>query len=94
MSKRIKIDPTHLNEIGKRFIACSEENIAMANELKGLIDGLDGQWEGNTKERFHRAYQDADQQLAGVSAILKQVGEELNAIAERFRVVDETTYSG
>ena len=94
MSKRIKVDPEHLNEIGKKFIACSEQNIAMANELKGLIEGLDGQWEGNTRERFHKAYQDADKQFDGVSAILKQVGEELQAIAERFKTVDETTYSG
>ena len=49
MSKRIKVDPEHLNEIGKKFIACSEQNIAMAKELKGLIEGLDGQWEGNTR---------------------------------------------
>lgn len=93
MSKRIKVDPEHLNEIGKKFIACSEQNIAMANELKGLIEGLDGQWEGNTRERFHKAYQDADTQFAGVSEILQQVGEELQAIAQRFKTVDETTYS-
>ena len=66
----------------------------MAKELKGLIEGLDGQWEGNTRERFHKAYQDADTQFDGVSAILRQVGEELQAIAERFKTVDETTYSG
>ncbi|MBP1903395.1 WXG100 family type VII secretion target [Paenibacillus turicensis] len=94
MSKRIKIDPDHLNDIGKKFIACSEKNIAMAQELKGLIEGLNGQWEGNTKERFHQAYQDADQQLTSVSTVLQQVGEELNAIAERFKIVDESTYSG
>ncbi|MNJ62834.1 hypothetical protein D3C77_586890 [compost metagenome] len=93
MGKRIKIDPEHLNRIGNRFLACSGQNVTMAKELKSLIDGLNGEWKGNTKERFHQAYKDADQQLVNVSTILQEVGEELNAIAERFKQVDDSTYS-
>lgn len=93
MGKRIKIEPEQLKRIGDRFLSCSEQNVNMAKELKSLIEGLSGEWEGNTKERFHKSYQDADQQLIGVSTILQEVGQELNAIAERFKQVDDSTFS-
>jgi WXG100 family type VII secretion target len=90
MAQRIKIDPDQVLKIGGRFLKCSNDNISMANDLRTLIDGISGEWEGKSRERFYFSYKDAHKQLENVSIILKDVGEELNAIAERFRVADTT----
>ncbi|OAB38453.1 WXG100 family type VII secretion target [Paenibacillus glacialis] len=90
MSQRIKIDPDQLFKIGNRFLKCSSDNIAMANELRTLIDGISGEWDGKSRERFYASYKDAHKQLENTSIVLNDVGEELNAIAERFRVADTT----
>lgn len=90
MSKLIKITPEQLNELGGKFLACSEQNTAMAKELTNLMNGVKGDWEGVSKERFFQSYSNADKELNNVSVLLKDVGDELKAIAERFRTADET----
>ncbi|WP_435924039.1 WXG100 family type VII secretion target [Paenibacillus sp. DYY-L-2] len=91
MSNRIKIEPEQIKKIGDRFLQCCESNLTMAKELKSLIDGLEGNWEGKSREKFYSSYQDAHKQLESASTLLKSVGTELNAIAERFRKTDEST---
>ncbi|ANS75332.1 hypothetical protein AWM70_12540 [Paenibacillus yonginensis] len=91
MASRIKIEPEQIQRIGERFLECCEQNLAMAKELKALIDGLGGDWEGKTRERFYTSYQDAHKQLESASTTLKSVGDELKAIAERFKKTDLST---
>ncbi|MBB6020894.1 WXG100 family type VII secretion target [Paenibacillus sp. JGP012] len=88
MADRIKIEPERIKEIATRFLASSQENIALSRELKSLIDGITGEWEGKSQERFYSSYKDAHVQLESVSTVLKDVGDELNAIAERFNKAD------
>jgi WXG100 family type VII secretion target len=89
MAKSIKIDPEKMREIGLCFVQSSETNKTMAAELKKLIDSLVADWQGASQERFHIAYSDAHKQLETVSITLKSVGDELKAIAERFRTADD-----
>ncbi|MDR0268495.1 WXG100 family type VII secretion target [Paenibacillus sp.] len=91
MGNRIKIDPEQIQRIGDRFLQCCDQNLSMAKELKSLIDGLQGDWEGKSRERFYSSYQDAHKQLESASTLLKSVGDELKAISERFRKTDEST---
>lgn len=88
---RIKINPEQLDQAASRFLACSEQNLAMAQELKTIVDGMSGEWEGVTRERFYQSYTGSHEQLQSVSETLKTVGDELKAIAERFRTADETS---
>ncbi|AEI45644.1 hypothetical protein KNP414_07134 [Paenibacillus mucilaginosus KNP414] len=60
----------------------------MAAELKSLVQGLTGDWEGAARERFFQSYTGAHKELEQVSVMLKEVGEELQAIASRFRQAD------
>ncbi len=89
MSKLIKVTPEQLLEIGNKFLASSNQNNNMATELEKLINGLSGQWQGVSKERFYTAYSNADKDLKQVSILLKDVGDELKAIANRFKEADE-----
>lgn len=89
MSKTIKINPQRMSEIGDKFIKSSEQNKTLAGDLKGLIEGLVAEWQGASQERFHSSYSDAHKQLEKVSVLLKDVGDELKAIADRFRAADE-----
>lgn len=52
---KIKINPEQLNEAATRFLACTQQNLEMAQELKGIIDGMSGEWEGVTRERFYQS---------------------------------------
>lgn len=88
MADKIKVDPERLTEIGDRFLTSSEESISMAKELKSLIDGVTGEWEGKSRERFYSSFKDAHVQLESISTVLKDVGDELKAIAERFKQAD------
>lgn len=88
MADRIKIDHEHVRQIGERFQRSSEQSLTLAKELKSLIDGLTGEWEGASRERFYSSYQDADKELASTAKVLKDVGDELTAIAERFKQAD------
>lgn len=87
---KIKINPEQLDQAATRFLACSQQNLEMAQELKGIIDGMSGEWEGVTRERFYQSYTGSHEQLQSVSETLKSVGEELKAIAERFRTADNS----
>lgn len=86
---KILVTPQQLDEIGEQFLTASEQNLAMSKKLRGLVDGLHGEWEGVSQERFYQSYTDAHLQLDNVSAMLKEVADELMAIAVRFRTVDE-----
>lgn len=86
---KILVTPQQLDEIGQQFMSASERNHEMAKKLRGLVDGLQGQWEGVSQERFYQSYNDAHLQLDHVSGMLKEVADELMAIATRFRTVDE-----
>lgn len=88
MADRIKIEPERIKEIATRFLASSQESIALSRELKSLIDGITGEWEGKSQERFYSSYKDAHAQLESVSTVLKDVGDELKAISERFIKAD------
>lgn len=90
MADLIKIEPERIKEIAARFTASSQESIALSRELKSLIDGITGEWEGKSQERFYSSYKDAHVQLESVSTVLKDVGDELKAIAERFSKADST----
>ncbi|MDQ0110661.1 WXG100 family type VII secretion target [Paenibacillus harenae] len=86
----IKITPEELDRIGGQFLKCSEYNKTMASDLEKLIKNLSAQWQGSSKERFYKSYTSAEQELKNVSVMLKDVGDELKAIAERFRQADQT----
>ncbi|NMO94322.1 WXG100 family type VII secretion target [Paenibacillus lemnae] len=88
---KIKINPEQLDEAAARFLACSQSNLDMAVELKGIIDGMSGEWEGVTRERFYQSYTGSHEQLQSVSETLKTIGDELKAIADRFRSADESS---
>lgn len=90
MADLIKIEPERIKEIAARFTASSQESIALSRELRSLIDGITGEWEGKSQERFYSSYKDAHVQLESVSTVLKDVGDELKAIAERFSKADST----
>lgn len=93
MAETIKVNPEQLRELSQQFKACSEQNTAMANKLKTLVDGMEGEWKGVSQERFYESFKDAHTKFEQVTQLLNDVAAELGAIAERFRVVDES-YQG
>jgi WXG100 family type VII secretion target len=86
----IKISPDELDRIGEKFLQCSNYNKDMALELEKLIKDLSTQWLGASKERFYKSYTSAELELNNVTVLLKDVGDELVAIAKRFREADQS----
>jgi WXG100 family type VII secretion target len=50
---------------------------------------MEGQWEGMTKQRFFQEFQEASKQMQAFVTTLNSISQELTAIANKFRTVDQ-----
>ncbi|MBH8593633.1 WXG100 family type VII secretion target, partial [Paenactinomyces guangxiensis] len=56
---RILITPEEVEQVAQQFKVKREESSQIINALNQQIQGLEGQWDGMTKQRFFQDFQEA-----------------------------------
>ncbi|GIP21551.1 MULTISPECIES: WXG100 family type VII secretion target [Paenibacillus] len=90
MAGRITISPEHVEQIAKQFKMSSEESRQIVSNLANAVQGMEHEWEGVTKQRFIKEFQEADKQMKSFVQILDSISEELIAISQKFRSIDQS----
>jgi len=88
MAGRIKITPEEVRRVSTQFKTTSNEGQGQITKLKTTIDGMRGDWEGLTSQKFYTDYQDWSKAMTTYVEVLKNIGVQLDAIASRFQEAD------
>ncbi|EJW17916.1 WXG100 family type VII secretion target [Paenibacillus alvei] len=89
MAGRILITPEQVDQVANQFKQGGDQSQQIVASLTQSIQGMEGQWEGMTKQRFFQEFQEASKQMQSFVQTLNTISEELKAIAQKFRTVDE-----
>lgn len=90
MSNRILVTPEQLNQVSTQFSQSGQQSSDIVQRLQQLIQQMEGQWEGITRERFYGEYQQARITMNKFVECLHTVSTELNQISVKFRTTDES----
>jgi WXG100 family type VII secretion target len=89
MAQRILVTPEQLDQVAGQFKSSSEQSQQMISRLAQQVNGLQGQWDGMTKQRFFQDFQAAQKQMNTYVQLLESINAELKGIANRFRQADQ-----
>jgi WXG100 family type VII secretion target len=87
----IRIQPEQVRATAASFRTASQESGAIISRLQGQIQALSTEWEGISKERFYNEFEQWQRAMTQFVTLLDEIGQQMNAIAERFEAVDEAT---
>ncbi|MBA4496409.1 WXG100 family type VII secretion target [Paenactinomyces guangxiensis] len=86
---RILITPEEVEQVAQQFKAKREESSQIINVLNQQIQGLEGQWDGMTKQRFFQDFQEARKNMENFVHLLDNISQALTQIATKFRQTDQ-----
>jgi WXG100 family type VII secretion target len=86
---RILINPDEVDAVAKEFKAKREESQQIINSLAQRINGMEGQWDGMTKQRFFQDFQEAKKNMDHFVQLLENISQALTQIATKFRQTDQ-----
>ncbi|WP_374015705.1 WXG100 family type VII secretion target [Paenibacillus thiaminolyticus] len=89
MAGRILITPEQMDQVANQFKQGGEQSQQVVSGLTQAIQGMEGQWEGMTKQRFFQEFQEASGQMQAFVQTLNGISEELRTIANKFRTIDQ-----
>ena len=84
-----KISPQDLHEAAKEFQEASKDTLEIAKRLENIINRLEGNWDGASKQVFYKQYQQWSQASGGFAILLNNISQELHAMADRYEHVDQ-----
>ncbi|WP_106765957.1 WXG100 family type VII secretion target [Paenibacillus faecalis] len=90
MAGRILITPEQVEQVANQFKQSSEQSQQIVNSLTQSVNGMEGQWDGMTKQRFFQEFQEASRLMNSFVLTLESISTELKAIAQKFRMADES----
>lgn len=86
---RIQINPDQLDQIAGQFDAKRQESEQIIQHLRNQINNLEGEWLGNTKDRFFNDFNQAEQNMKNFTLLLENISTALKQIATKFRQTDQ-----
>ncbi|NMO97807.1 WXG100 family type VII secretion target [Paenibacillus lemnae] len=91
MSNRILITPEQLDQVSSQFSQSGQQSREIVRRLESSMMGMEGQWEGMTRERFYGDYQQARMTMNKFVECLHSVSTELKQISVKFRTTDQSS---
>ncbi len=88
MAQRIKITPEQVRQVANQFKQASQQSQEIVNRLQATMNNLQPDWEGITQQRFYGEYEQWRTSMNQFIQLLQSIGQQLDAIAERFAAVD------
>lgn len=89
MEGRILVTPEQLDNVANQFRSGSEQSQQLIARLNKQIQGMEGQWDGMTKQSFFTQFQESKRLMDQYVQNLNEIERELKAIATRFRQADQ-----
>lgn len=86
---RIKITPDQVRQVGNQFKQASQQSQEMVSRLQNTMNGMEGEWEGLTKQRFYQEFQQWRSSMNQFVELLNGIGQQLDSIAARFEAADQ-----
>lgn len=88
MATRILVTPNELRNVSRQFQQGGDQTEQLTNRLTQALNGMQGQWDGMTKERFFQEFQSAQNNMKQFVQLLNSISQQLNSIADRFEQLD------
>lgn len=89
MSGRITVSPEQMEEMARQFIEGGEQSRQILGALVKMVQNMEQDWEGLSKQRFYNEFQEADKQMQSFVHMLESIGQELAAMSQKFRTIDQ-----
>lgn len=84
----ILINADDLQHTARQFKKAGGDMLASMKSLDDAISALEGKWDGAAQQVFYRNYKDLHQAMAGLSAMMKSIATELEALSVRMLSID------
>ncbi|SDY40251.1 WXG100 family type VII secretion target [Thermoactinomyces sp. DSM 45892] len=88
MAGRIQITPEQIEGVSAVFKQKRGESDAMINLLNSKISSLQGQWEGQTQQKFISEFEQCKGNMKQFTTLLESISTSLDQIAKKFRETD------
>ncbi|GGA38788.1 WXG100 family type VII secretion target [Paenibacillus physcomitrellae] len=92
MGGRITVNPEQIEEMARQFLQGGEQSRQIIAGLTQMVNSLEQEWEGLSKQRFFHEFQEADKQMKAFVYMLESIGEELAVMSNKFRSLDQTRF--
>ncbi|MNJ58997.1 hypothetical protein D3C77_546590 [compost metagenome] len=86
---KILITPEEMDRIAGQFNSAATQSQDISSRLNSAIQGMQGQWEGMTQQKFFQRYEEDKKNMLKYIEMLQAVDTELKEIATRFRTADQ-----
>jgi WXG100 family type VII secretion target len=86
---RIRVAPEQVHQVANQFKQASSSSQEMVTRLQTTMSNLQPEWEGMTSQRFYGEFQQWQQSMTQFVQLLNNIGQELDAIADRFAAADQ-----
>lgn len=80
----MQISTYPLRRVADRCKQTAHQSDQMVDELRNAFSDLEDLWINVTKERFYRDFQRWAMSMIDLSQLIRQIGQELDAIISRF----------
>jgi WXG100 family type VII secretion target len=84
----LRIPSTDLRQAAAEFAKASKESQEIVDRLEKASAQLEQKWAGVTQQLFYKHYKDWRLQMKAYAGFLKNIANELSAIADRFEKAD------
>jgi WXG100 family type VII secretion target len=83
------LQPEELYKSAHDFMKASKDLIAINKRLNDSTCNLEKKWAGATRQVFFKRFEELKQYMEGMSALTKNISQEMQAMAERFERADQ-----
>jgi WXG100 family type VII secretion target len=83
------IKPEELYKTAQEFLKASNELLAINKRLSESTGELEKKWAGASKQVFYKRSEELKQYMEGMSGLMKNISQEMQAMAERFERADQ-----
>ena len=83
------IQPEELYKAAQEFLKASKELQAINKRLSESTGELEKKWAGASRQVFYKRSEELKHYMEGMSVLMKNISQEMQAMAERFEHADQ-----
>jgi WXG100 family type VII secretion target len=83
------IQPEELYKTAQDFLKASKDLMAINKRLNKSTGELEKKWAGASRQVFYKRSEELKQYMEGMSGLMKNISQEMQAMAERFERADK-----
>jgi WXG100 family type VII secretion target len=84
-----QVQPEELYKSAQDFSKASKDLQAINKRLIRSTSNLENKWAGASRQVFYRRFEELKEYMEGMSSLMKNISQEMQAMAERFQKADQ-----